>query len=683
MDKKNVVTTLLCIWSACFSFKSLAAPMLEFESGLLDAFGVATKNAASTININPDGSVSMQLRIEKITIPGLDPIESVWLHCMHAMPGNHPVPCEQGHLSFSLRGASPINARFSISRPESDYWELFATAETGHSSSPWQISATLENRKWHMDIKIDIPAENPLWTVARAFAPQLANWETNQVLRGEIKLKGKNSSLQHIQADMHLGKWLLHDPAYRYQTENAEVAASLEAHQVHNGQWRWRTGIQFIEGMFYIQPWLIEVPASKAIKAAASGIWNRNKHAIFIDDARIDHPGVGSMQTDQFQWLDQGIQNARGKFELDAAEFYTVYLQPWLIGSAADQLEVSGKIKGAINYTQGGAIGGQLIIQDLHADDRRQRFGIYGLSGSAAFSNMDPVISDLRWLGAHMYRIPMAGSRLMAMNGSSGFWLLAPLELSMLEGSLVMNASSSSWWQSEENPDWKLSAEIRDLSMKAITETFGLPSFQGSLNATIPRISYEDESINLDGTMEIEVFDGKIAISQLRLVQLFSFVPRLTAQVDLENMDLGLMTDTIPVGHMKGKIDGYVHNLELLAWQPVRFDARFTTDDHRPRRISQKALKGLISLGGAGIAEQLFDGFLGLFNTFRYEQIAFSCRLRGAECYLGGTGPAPNGGVYLLKGTGLPRVDIIAVNQNVDWRILISRIRSIISQGSL
>jgi hypothetical protein len=39
-----------------------------------------------------------------------------------------------------------------------------------------------------------------------------------------------------------------------------------------------------------------------------------------------------------------------------------------------------------------------------------------------------------------------------------------------------------------------------------------------------------------------------------------------------------------------------------------------------------------------------------------------------------GVAPAPNGGYYLVKGRGLPRIDVIGSSRRVDWPRLVRQL---------
>ena len=62
--------------------------------------------------------------------------------------------------------------------------------------------------------------------------------------------------------------------------------------------------------------------------------------------------------------------------------------------------------------------------------------------------------------------------------------------------------------------------------------------------------------------------------------------------------------------------------------------------------------------GGGGVAAALQSGALKFFDTFGYDRIGLSCRLRNDVCQMSGVGSAGNG-YYILKGAGLPHLDII------------------------
>jgi hypothetical protein len=149
------------------------------------------------------------------------------------------------------------------------------------------------------------------------------------------------------------------------------------------------------------------------------------------------------------------------------------------------------------------------------------------------------------------------------------------------------------------------------------------------------------------------------------------------ADVDIRELDLSAVTRTFDVGKIEGKISGWISGLQLDAWQPTAFDARFATplgDDSR-HRISQRAVENLSALGGGGASAALSKGFLSMFKEFRYKRLGMRCQLRNGICDMDGVGPAGDG-YYLVEGEGLPRIDVIGHTRQVDWDELLARLNA-------
>ncbi len=49
---------------------------------------------------------------------------------------------------------------------------------------------------------------------------------------------------------------------------------------------------------------------------------------------------------------------------------------------------------------------------------------------------------------------------------------------------------------------------------------------------------------------------------------------------------------------------------------------------------------------------------------------------------MSGVGPARNGGFYIVKGSGLPRIDIIGSETRVDWPRMVSQVRAALQNAS-
>jgi len=213
------------------------------------------------------------------------------------------------------------------------------------------------------------------------------------------------------------------------------------------------------------------------------------------------------------------------------------------------------------------------------------------------------------------------------------------------------------------------------LSMDELSDTLGWVGISGKLSGEIPTAVYSHGRLDLGGVLAVQALGGEISVTDLEIEELLGLVPRLRAGITLSDLDLEQITKTFSFGKIEGLLSGYVRDLELVAWAPVRFDAVFATpvDTRAKRRISQRAIESISSIGGGGGAALLSKGVLSLFKTFPYRRLGIKCRLQSGVCDMSGVADAGEG-YYLVEGGGLPRIDVIGYERRVDWDVLVSRI---------
>ncbi len=90
---------------------------------------------------------------------------------------------------------------------------------------------------------------------------------------------------------------------------------------------------------------------------------------------------------------------------------------------------------------------------------------------------------------------------------------------------------------------------------------------------------------------------------------------------------------------------------------------------------------GSIGGGGAGVTAALSSGFLRFFDDFNYDRLGISCRLQNEVCVMDGVAPAANGNYYLVKGKGVPRIDVIGSSRRVDWPRLVEQLLAATESG--
>jgi hypothetical protein len=262
--------------------------------------------------------------------------------------------------------------------------------------------------------------------------------------------------------------------------------------------------------------------------------------------------------------------------------------------------------------------------------------------------------------------------------------LAAPARIAIYDGALAIQRFES---QRLGSADVSLGfdANIEPISMQQLSVAFGWPQMAGTLSGRVPGLAFSNGVLRVGGDITASVFDGEVIVSQLQLHNLLGRFPRLTAEVAARRLDLEQITRTFPVGSITGRLDADLRGLELFDWSPVAFDAElYTTAGDRTRhRISQKAVDSIARLGGGGgLGGALQSGFLRFFDDFGYERIGLRCQLRNDVCLMSGIDKG-GGTYYMVKGGGVPRIDVIGNAGRVAWSQLVSQISAALSANQL
>jgi len=368
---------------------------------------------------------------------------------------------------------------------------------------------------------------------------------------------------------------------------------------------------------------------------------------------------------------------------LEVGRVYSKYFQPVLADEFFQTLSLRGGARFAFELDAISRLNLELddvaISQGGAREDRGgENFRLSGVEGKLFWSSDDSVPrSKLRWRdGALLHKFIIgAGEALLKLKGNA-VQLHEPVSIPILDGEL--RAERFSINQAKRGSRVDFQGYITPISMKLVSEALGWPPLAGQLSAMIPGVSFEDGLLKLRGMTLVRAFDGNILLKNLQLDDLLGSFPVLLADVELKSLDLETLTSTFSFGKITGRLGGQINGLRLEQWQPVAFDAWFATpeNDPGPHRISQKAVDNISNLGGMGISGALSRSYLRFFEEFGYEKLGISCRLENRICDMGGIESASQG-YYLVKGGGLPRIDIVGFNRKTDWGVLLEKLKQV------
>lgn len=361
------------------------------------------------------------------------------------------------------------------------------------------------------------------------------------------------------------------------------------------------------------------------------------------------------------------------------------YLQPAaaMAGFALEHL--SGAAQGALRWHDGGVQHLRLEVHDGALAGDGGRLELHGIEAAIDWGrDAQTRRSSLSIGGGRTWAVPLGPFRAEVQSGGARVELLSASPLPVFDGALELHGLSVQA-PAAEAVEWRFAGALTPVSMEQVSAAFGWPVLSGTASGVIPEVRWIGDTLVADGVLQMHVFGGEVELGGIVLERPLGPLPRLAARVDVHDLDLELVTRTFDIGRIEGRIEGRIHDLVLENWLPARFDAWFATPPGSagPRRISQRAVETLSAIGGGGASAVLSRGFLGLFQTFNYRRLGISCRLHAGVCEMDGVAPAGEG-YYLVEGSGLPRIDVIAYNRRVDWGELVARLAAAVrSEGPI
>lgn len=279
------------------------------------------------------------------------------------------------------------------------------------------------------------------------------------------------------------------------------------------------------------------------------------------------------------------------------------------------------------------------------------------------FLPRQPVHLDLE-SGPNRIRIPDATE----VRIPGGSLRLGPLDLDYPVGGGLHMASS---------------LHLADVSLRPLLERFWPKTPEGRIRGRLSPLRFEDGRLTSQGSLQAEVFSGRVTVENLGAVGLFTASPVYRADARWEGLNLEQMTEDTAFGLITGVLTGRVHRFELAYGQPQRFDllAESVPTEGVEQRISVKAVDNIAQIGGG---TSPFVGLAGLFSSFfkefPYEKIGVHAVLENDIFRINGT-IHEGGKEYLIKRSGISGVNI--VNQNPDNRIrfkdMVKRIQRVTS----
>lgn len=396
--------------------------------------------------------------------------------------------------------------------------------------------------------------------------------------------------------------------------------------------------------------------------------------AFALSDLRVDDPDALQLQGA----LAFDAKGALKTLHLDHfhAKFpaaYQRYGEAWLATMGLHDLTSAGQLDGSIDIGADGPRAFAFNTDNLDLADTDGRVAIKGLRGGLDWAVQgDRPATTLGWSGMQFYRIPNGAAQSRWQSRGGLLSLQKPLEIPLLKGQLRVGELQ---WRPAAAKGQRLETAIvlLGVDMGAFSKAMGWPAFPGTLAGAIPSLRWVDDRIELQGGLSASLFDGFVDITRLSLSHPFGPDPALSGDMSLRQLDLGAITSVFDFGSITGRMDGSIDHLQLVDWKPVAFKASLLAGSGG--RISQRAVNNLTTVGGGGIAAGLQGTVLRLFKTFGYKRIGLNCTLRGSVCQMSGLDSGTDS-YTILEGSGLPRLQVVGHQAQVDWPTLVDRLQA-------
>ncbi|TVP86548.1 MAG: hypothetical protein EA347_08985 [Thioalkalivibrio sp.] len=491
---------------------------------------------------------------------------------------------------------------------------------------------------------------------------------------GRIDTRGR---VPAAQLDLSVSGLDFSDPAGLHAAEGLSASG-----RVAHGPAGYEVQARFTEGAAFFDPWFLDLaeagPVSVSISSlqtvpgvadgvgwsAASGEMTLGGHTR-LQGTGLQHRG-DRLEQGEIEWQTGRLDLAGG-----------LLAEPMLAGTVLGRSRFEGETHGRLSVSQGRVRAVEASWQGLGLNDDLGRFALRDSAGRIAWSDdaLAPE-SHLTVAAGEVLGLPAGPFQMHFQLEPRGLRLLEPLFVPVLDGGA--GADHFHLRVGPEGPEVEFEGGIRALSLERLTEALGWPRFTGRLAGIIPRVFYDVDGLRVDGLLLVQVFDGEIVLSGLRIRNLFGIAPELEVSAEVRRLELDLLTSALDVGRVEGRLSGRVEDLLLVDWVPQRMRLSLATPEEDPgrRRISQRAVENLTAVGG-GVQGRLAATFLRVFDAFAYRRLGFNCELEGDVCLVSGVVDHPDGTFTLVEGGGLPQIEVIGHNRRVDWPELVRRLDAV------
>nr|WP_282099863.1 hypothetical protein [Thauera aromatica] len=619
---------------------------------------------------------SAELHVERVKL-GSRYWREVVLRCARARFSLDELACDKAQLWLAGRRL-PFDAEFAIAPHRAAARLALRSARGARVAATFTAEAGLVATFDQLEL-----GELVSWL--RMWQPEMAKaWQERApegTLSGRIEWSPRRDgahALLRLEARLEEGRFATGDGLQA--AEDLGLDIRLDA-QGGGSAWDWQLHLGWRQGAAYLHPLYLE--AGPEFQASGRVRGSR----LSVHEARAEFEGVAALAlTAEIDLAEARL--VEGTVAVSAADLAVLgprWVAPLVAPASAERMRFSGHVSGGLRVQEGRLVAGDAVFTaaglNLLGADGGSGLALGPVDGRLPWQADGESRAVLRVGGGRWGRVELGAFGLEAWidrNGARFDRSVIPL----LDGALVVDDLAlhrvADGWHGRG------SLVVEPISMPALTAALGLPSMSGVLSASLPGLRVTPGEIAFDGALVVSVFDGYLQATGLRLLEPFGVASHLSADIEGRHLDLAQLTETFSFGSITGFADVDVRGLELAHWRPTAFDARIASSPGRyPRRVSQRAVQNISALGGGGAVAAIQRGALGFFDTFGYRELGLRCRMLSNICSMDGIegGGRADGGFVIMRGGGIPALNVIGYNRRVDWSELVNRLQRVVADN--
>ncbi len=616
----------------------------------------------------------LSLSIKELILP--DPFSKLKLiniTCQSATWQGKKIVCDNGRgkLKSKLISSSRFNFSFSIAE-ESSFFHLH---NLPFAKGRISLSAKEKKGEWSASIKSTKIQLKQLTPFIKKQYPKLDEISSGSI-NAEFNLFGTGDNLNKLFVKSALNTISFQAEQGDMAIESLSFNLDLSARKKSSG-WKWEKKGVIPQGEIYKKP--IYLAIEKEIIIETKGFLS-NKGNINIQQATLVIPHIIDVKAKGRISSNFEIKLASVQSNIKDLDYVsTHFLTPNFEQTALEGFNFKGQAISDIELANSEINKVTSHFSHFSINDLNHRIELNNSEAQVNWTadSSSNLPSFIQWDYLKIKTIPFESGNLNFILNKKNIALLEKSSIPLLGGVFIIDQFN---WQHNKNDDPSVyfKGEIKNVSLEELSKSLDWPILAGNISGNIPGVEYKNKVLTIDGGLKVNIFDGVITIDKLTSSGLFTDFSKFHMNMEINNIDLYALTKKLEMGEIKGRASGFVNNLYLENWEPMTFYAWLGTpeDDDSSHRISQKAVQNLTSIGGNSATDIISRSVLSFFDTFGYDRLGFGCYLHQGVCQLMGVEAAEQG-YYIIKGGGIPRIDVIGFNPEIDWKVLIKRLSRI------